>query len=207
MWGTPTCLLLLQSYNNMGTMSRCTGVAGPLLCPSPWPAVRVLGWLLPHPSVLGYSRILSSTPQSHGAALGPVIPWGSLKRDRTRVPCPSKLQRVWFQVPTSGRCGVAPECGAGQPAGSPVLQPRCAHHPLRHRHWARGWSLCCAGKVAPSPARLWSHHTCHIGVTPSTTQLGRSGLSLLTCHSEDLLWLLGGQLQSRVLGVVAWQKN
>ena len=82
-----------------------------------------------------------------------------------KVPHTPTLLRVWLQVPTSGRRGVAPECGAGQPAGSPVLWPRRAHHPLRHRHRAGGWSLRGPGMSCgwPPPRARLSRHICHMG--------------------------------------------
>lgn len=173
-----TAAAVLQQHGHDESMHRCGG-SPPLS--QPLAGSEGSGLASPPPicfGVLSHSLLHTPVPR---CCPRPCNTLGSLKCDRTRVACPSEMRRVWFQVPTSGRCGVAPECGAGQPAGSPVLQAPRAHHPLWHRHWARGWSLCCAGKVAAFPARLWSHHTCHIGDTPSTTQLGGSGPILLTC--------------------------
>lgn len=90
---------------------------------------------------------------------------------------------------------MAPECGTGQPAGSPVLQRRSPHHPIWHWHWARGWSLRCAGRQPPNPPCLGS------GPLPLVT------LWLppphLTCHLGAADWL-PGQPGGEVLWKVAW---
>lgn len=117
-----------EQHGHDESMHRCGG-------PSP---IRVLGCLLPHPIVfLGGRAAFSASPPHPSLSQDSLRPWGSSDMSRTEgTPCPQKLLMVWFQVPTSRRCGVAPECGTGQPAGRPVLQPRSAHRPIWHGHGA-----------------------------------------------------------------------
>lgn len=111
-----------------------------------------------------------------------------------KVPHTPTLLRVWLQVPASGRRGVAPGCGAGRPAGSPVLWPRRAHHPLRHRHRAGGWSLRGPGtRCGWPPRRPGSPVTLVPGAAASSTTR--------SAPYQPCCWEVGHELRS------SWRKT